>query len=177
MTRAEKHGMICCDRLIGIGSQPGGYFLSWMIDHEPVRAAGLRAAGINYESRTPQVLACNIWLDELLAQGVQVALPEIIDYELRRELLRARKSTGLRRLDYFAKNLLYLPLTTETMHLAAQFWAGLPTATDDALDGDVILAVQAMVLHSLGEDVVIATMNARHLARLAPAEHWDKITA
>lgn len=137
---------------------------------------------ITNPTRTPQVLACNIWLDELLAQGVQVALPEIIDYELRRELLRARKSTGLRRLDYFVKKLLYLPLTTETMHLAAQFWArmrqaGQPTATDDALDGDVILAAQAMVLHSLGEDVVIATMNARHLTRLAPAEHWDKITA
>lgn len=132
--------------------------------------------------RTPQVLACNTWLDELLARGVQVALPEIIDYELRRELLRARKNTGLRRLDYFAKKLVYLPLTTETMRLAAQFWArmrqvGMPTATDDALDGDVILAAQAMMLHSLGEDVVVATMNVRHLARLAPAEHWDKIRA
>ena len=66
------------------------------------------------------------------------------------------------------------------MRQAALFWAqmrqmGLPTATDDALDGDVILAAQAAIVRGLGEDVVVATTNVRHLARLVPAEQWDQI--
>ena len=48
---------------------------------------------------TPEVVACTTWLRSLLAAGARVVLPEIADYELRRELLRAGKRNGLRRLD------------------------------------------------------------------------------
>ncbi|MEX2261699.1 MAG: hypothetical protein WD696_07095 [Bryobacteraceae bacterium] len=45
-------------------------------------------------------------------------IPEIADYEVRRELLRAGKEKGLGRLDA-------LPITTPVMLKAAEFWATL----------------------------------------------------
>jgi len=57
----------------------------------------------------------------LLSAGVPV--PEISEYEVRRELLRAGKSRGLSRLDQLARDLGYLPIITEVMRLAARFWA------------------------------------------------------
>lgn len=43
--------------------------------------------------QTPDVVACTAWLRSILAAGARVVLPEIVDYELRRELLRAGKQT------------------------------------------------------------------------------------
>jgi hypothetical protein len=39
------------------------------------------------------------WLDGMLAAGVVVYLPEIIDYEVRRGLLAAHMTRSVRRLD------------------------------------------------------------------------------
>ena len=107
-------------------------------------------------------------------------VPEIADYEVRRELLRANKARGLARLDALAARLEYLPLPTAAMRQAAVFWAqvrqqGRPTADDKALDGDVILAAHAITLGAT--DVVIATTNVGHLSRFAPAALWPDITA
>jgi predicted nucleic acid-binding protein len=93
---------------------------------------------------------CTRWFAGLLARGVRVLIPEIADYELRRELRRADKVDGLRRLDTLVTTLEYLPLPTAMMRQAARFWAearrqGRPPADDQALDGDVILAAQAML--------------------------------
>ncbi|MEB3291871.1 MAG: hypothetical protein VKJ24_01800 [Synechococcales bacterium] len=43
--------------------------------------------------------ACKQWLSTLEPRGDRVALPEICDYELRRELIRAGKLRGIRQLD------------------------------------------------------------------------------
>jgi predicted nucleic acid-binding protein len=115
-----------------------------------------------------------------MRHGSRVLVPEIADYEVRRELLRANKARGLARLDALADLLEYLPLTTAAMRQAAVFWAqarqqGRPTADDKALDGDVILAAQAMTLGAA--DVVIATTNVGHLSRFAPAALWPDIPA
>jgi predicted nucleic acid-binding protein len=118
------------------------------------------------------------WSSSHRTGDFRVIVPEIADYELRRELLRAKKEKGLARLDALASRLEYLPLTTAAMRHAATLWAqarqqGLPTADDKALDGDVILAAQ---LISLGvSDVVIATTNVGHLSRFAPAALWPDI--
>lgn len=72
---------------------------------------------------TPEVIAINQWLDDCSAAGHTVCLPEIVDYELRRELLRAGKTRGLARLDAFKANTQYLPLTTSVMLRAAALWA------------------------------------------------------
>jgi hypothetical protein len=72
------------------------------------------------------------------------------------------------------------PVTTEAMLKAAEFWAtarrrGRPTAKDEALDGDAILAGQAVTLDIVGDELVIATTNLKHLSRFANAEIWTDI--
>lgn len=109
-----------------------------------------------------------------------VAIPDIADNEVRRELLRADKTTGLRRLDALKSSFRYLPITSDTMFLAARFWAetrrrGQPTADDHALDGDVILAAQATLLQQTGESVIVATTNPQHLSRFVDARLWAEI--
>jgi hypothetical protein len=127
---------------------------------------------------SPQSFACAQWLTSLVENDVRVIVPEIADYEVRRELLRANKKRGIERLDALARFLEYLPLNTAAMRQAAAFWAlarqkGKPTADDRTIDGDMILAGQAMAL-SVSE-IVIATTNVGHLARLVPAQRWQEI--
>jgi predicted nucleic acid-binding protein len=117
------------------------------------------------------------WLAHLLDTGRIVYIPEIADYEIRRELQRAGRIKGLRRLDRLKLTLNYLPITTEAMLKAAEFWAdarrrGRPGTTDHSLDADVILAAQAAVCSTRA--VVIATTNPRHLVHFVPAERWGK---
>lgn len=107
-----------------------------------------------------------------------VLVPEIADYEVRRELIRARRDAGLVRLDAFIEQVEFLPIETAAMRRAAAFWAkarqqGRPTAADPALDGDVILAAQAATLDRA--DVIIATTNPGHLSRYVAAQLWTDI--
>jgi predicted nucleic acid-binding protein len=123
-------------------------------------------------------VACAQWLQAQITLGNRVIIPEIADYEVRRELLRANKTKGIARLDDLAKSLEYLPLTTISMRQAAQLWAqarqqGQPTAGDKTIDGDMILVAQAMSLTI--PDVVVATTNVGHLSRLIAAEVWQNI--
>ena len=64
---------------------------------------------------------------------------------------------------------------------AAALWAiarnqGFPTADDLALDADVILAAQAMVLGETDDEVVIVTTNVGHLSQFVDARRWDEVT-
>jgi Predicted nucleic acid-binding protein, contains PIN domain len=125
--------------------------------------------------------ACQIWLTELVQQGLRVVVPEIADYEVRRELLRAGKATGIARLDRVKDALEYLPITTDAMLLAASLWAqarqqGQPTADRKSLDGDVILAAQALTAGFPENEVLIASDNVGHLSRFAQAKHWRDIS-
>jgi hypothetical protein len=87
----------------------------------------------------------------------------------------------LARLDDLGQALGYVALSTPMMRRAAQFWAdarnaGLPTAADHALDGDVILAAQVAVSAD-DQDPVIATTNVKHLERFVTARLWRDIDA
>jgi predicted nucleic acid-binding protein len=128
----------------------------------------------------PEAQACGHWIETLVRGGTLVLVPEIADYEVRRELLRARKMQGVRRLDQLVAAIGYVPLTTAAMRHAAEFWAairqtGKPTADAKALDGDVILAAQATVLAEQGHDIVVATTNVGHLRRFVAALEWQNI--
>jgi predicted nucleic acid-binding protein len=125
--------------------------------------------------KSAEVDACKQWLASLSLQGIRFYVPEIADYEVRRELLRAKKTAGIARLNRLKSTARYLPITTDVMLLAADLWAqarqqGVPTADPKELDGDVILAAQALTLGLSPADVVVATTNVGHLARFVAAE-------
>jgi len=112
---------------------------------------------------------------------VRVYIPEITDYEVRRGLLAAGLSTRLARLEDLKATLTYLPVSTAAWLKAAELWANASRAgfsTDDkhALDGDVILAAQALTCGFAPGTFLVATDNPKHLARYVSADEWRNIT-
>lgn len=104
----------------------------------------------------------------------ELLVSEIADYELRRELIRIGATRSLARLDELGRELRYLPVTTATWRSAARLWAwvrrtGKTTASGDALDGDVLIAAQAIT-----EDAIVVTTNPRHFEPLVRAVHWSE---
>ena len=69
----------------------------------------------------PHVVACRRWLADLCAAGRRVIIPEIADYEVRRELIRMSGFVALANLDGYALQLEYLPITTTAMRRADVF--------------------------------------------------------
>jgi predicted nucleic acid-binding protein len=125
---------------------------------------------------------CRQWVKDLAAAGARVFVPEIADYEVRRKLIHIRATAGIRRLDQVKSTLDYAPLTTDVMLLAAELWAaarsvGLPTAKPEALDGDCILAAQALLAAGPDDTVTVATDNIAHLSRFLDARLWEAIIA
>ena len=136
---------------------------------------------INPKADSPLSQEGKVWLEYLPQKGYIVMLPEIADYEVRRELIREGRTAAIRRLDQLKSQIPYRPLTTEVMLLAAQLWAdarnrGKPTADPHALDGDVILAAQAILEVNAGNEVVIATTNVGHLSQFVDAREWRLIS-
>jgi len=98
-------------------------------------------------------------------QQVELIVPELADFELRRKLLHIGAKWSLGQLDHLAASTDYLPITTAIMKEAARLWAeartrGAPTASPQGLDGDVILAAQALSVQG-----AVATTNRAHLMR------------
>jgi predicted nucleic acid-binding protein len=129
---------------------------------------------------SPENEACKDWLASVASNGAHVVIPEIADYEVRRELLRAEKDRGIGRLDALKDLLRYVPITTPVMLKAAEFWAsarnmGRQSGADASLDADMILAAQAAILAGGTDETVIATTNVRHLALFAVARVWRDI--
>jgi hypothetical protein len=125
---------------------------------------------------------CRLWIDSLMARAVEVVVPEVADYEVRRELTRINAVGSLRRLDDLVRlgGLSYQPVSSAVWRQAALFWAdarqlGIPTASPDALDADVILASCAATIGRPGDQVLVATQNVGHLARYCDARLWTTI--
>src|SRR5215218_9912994 len=75
--------------------------------------------------RKEEVEAIRLWRIEAWANGALVVIPEVADYEVRRELIRSRANAGLKRLDQLREDpsLSYAPITTDVMRRAAELWA------------------------------------------------------
>lgn len=117
-----------------------------------------------------------------MGKGVILAIPEIADYEVRREVLFRDATGGIRRLDGLKRDFEFIPIRSEALQRAVQLRAlarrrGHPTADAKDLDADVILAAQALLFVGLGDHLTIATYNERHLSRyFEDARDWKEIT-
>jgi predicted nucleic acid-binding protein len=136
---------------------------------------------LTHPNRIAEVLAITDWLSACLLSGSRVIVPAIVYYELKRELLRAKKDFSAGRLDAFVNAVpgRYLPLSDKALRLAADLWAksrqkGQPTADSKALDIDVIIASQVLSF-GVSSDVIVATTNPRHLSLFVDARHWKEI--
>lgn len=63
------------------------------------------------------------WFDRVVAAGYRVVVTGIVDYEVRRGLLRIPARRQLRELDIIKANALYKPITDDVMQDAAHIWA------------------------------------------------------
>ena len=129
---------------------------------------------------SPEPEECRAWFTQLTVSEHSIVIPEICDYELRRELIRVRRRTGLDRLDQLREVADFMELNSDIMLRAAQYWArarrsGHPTAHHHALDADMILAAKAWWAQDGNNDVVVATTNPRHLSNFVEAELWQNI--
>ena len=132
--------------------------------------------------KSNEVNDCLQWIADITQAGWRIVVPEIADYEVRRELLRTANITGIARLDAFnmARMDRYIPVTTSAIRLAASLWAqarniGVGTADAQALDGDVIVAAQALTLGLPASEIIVATVNVNHLVRYIAADRWENI--
>ena len=73
-------------------------------------------------------------------------------------------------------------ITQPVMRHAAQLWAmsrrqGMPTADEKNIDADVIIAAQCQLFQqeNLGQNLVIATTNVKHLSRFLQSQTWQDI--
>jgi predicted nucleic acid-binding protein len=136
-----------------------------MLDAEPL-------GRIAHPHPNPEI---TVWLERLLLFGIEVFIPEIADFELRRNLLLEGLNKSVERLDGLKKSLTYLPLNTDVMLRAAELWAearrqGKPTADPKELECDVILAAQAEQVNA-----VVVTENVGHLSLFVEARSWRDI--
>ena len=74
-----------------------------------------------------------------------------------------------------------LPLAETALRLGCRLWAqarhaGTPTAAPSALDGDGLLAAQALTLDVPVADRIIATTTVGHLAQCVAADRWTHMT-
>ncbi len=125
---------------------------------------------------------CVAWVRRLRGQGIAFTIPDIVDFEVRREVIRLNASAQLARLDSPRAAFGESPVPTEAWRKAAEFWAivrriGVPTASPDAFDGDPILAALAVMIGDPGQEIIIATTNVRHLGRFpgVDARTWSQI--
>lgn len=125
---------------------------------------------------------CHRWVRDCVAAENRVVVSAISYYESLRELERLKATGQIARLRAFCHAVpdRYLSLTDAHLDLAAKLWgqarnSGTPTASVDALDGDVILAAQTLSLGVPIQDLVVATTNVAHLSLFVPADVWSNI--
>ena len=130
---------------------------------------------------------CQEWFYGLFARGVSMISSDLCDYEVRRGLIldqmRTSKGEGLANLNKVKDFIYFLPMTKSVMFYAAQLWAisrrqGMPTADEKNIDADVIISAQCQLFQeeNLGQNLVVATTNVKHLSRFVSAQEWHNIS-
>lgn len=137
-----------------------------------------------------EAIECNEWLEKLINEGYPVAISEIANYEARRDHVRRIRDKKLileekqkalkaiQRLDTLItkKGVAYFPVTCEegnVMQEAAELWAFARNNSYVAYDADLIIAAQAVVIKSIGIDIIIATTDTEDFNRLLKQHHIE----
>jgi predicted nucleic acid-binding protein len=131
----------------------------------------------------PKASDLRVWMFTAWANGAVIVVPEIVDYEVRRSLILAELWESIGRLDaLYVHPARYLPITTSAMRRAAELWARVrrehrPTAGDRSVDGDAIVAAQALEFCGVADELLVATDNVNHLSRYVGdrARSWRDI--
>jgi hypothetical protein len=125
----------------------------------------------------------------LLSKGIRVVTSTLCEYEFRRGLLEPSSTSteiapGIIELDNLADSgvLEFINVSREDSILAAQMWVdaqakGLPTSDKKKIDIDVIISAQCLILQqdNLGQKVIMATTNIKHISRYCEAANWRDI--
>lgn len=113
-------------------------------------------------------------------KNIDIIVPEICDYELRRNLLLENLDKSIRKLNKFRRIDQLLFFDTNTMIIASEIWSdirkqGNPTENKDSLDGDVILAAQAYQMKAYYEEVIVLTTNPKDIVKFnyLGIKTWD----
>jgi predicted nucleic acid-binding protein len=137
---------------------------------------------ITNPKRTTETVAAAHWAISIMSAGHRFIVPSIADYEVRRELIRAKKTKGLAALEGWngARPDRFLSLSDSALRLGADLWArarnaGTSPADPKELDCDVLIAAQALDAGIPPSEFVIATVNVGHLAQFAPADLWINV--
>jgi predicted nucleic acid-binding protein len=122
------------------------------------------------------------WLGDLLASGATILVADVVAFEVRRELKRRKATAKLARLELALLGVGRAEHTAAAWVRAEDLWAlvrqdRLPTAPDEALDGDCLLGATVAALGAEDDQVEIATMNVRHFDRFpgVVAREWREI--
>ena len=123
-------------------------------------------------------VAILVWARSMRIAGHRLVVPAIADYEARRELERTQKHSSIAELNSWSAE--YLPLPDSALRLASKLWAqtrnaGMPTADPKELDGDVLIAAQAIDMGYSNSDFIVATSNVSHLSLFVPCDLWTNI--
>jgi predicted nucleic acid-binding protein len=126
--------------------------------------------------------SCHQWVRDCVREGNSVFAPAICYYEALRELERLNATSQIARLRSFCSAFpgRFISITDADLDRAAKLWAkarntGMPTASADALDADVVLAAQALNMEVSTSDYIIATTNPGHLTQFVPCDLWTNI--
>ena len=126
---------------------------------------------------TNEVIRAQNWERDFIAQGNRLAVPDMMVYEVVRELKLQGKTIGIARLEESINRSLYIPTTREILDIASDLWAelrkrGKPTVSKEALNFDTILAAHAIFLNNTGSRAVVAATNLRHLSLMTETYDW-----
>ena len=137
---------------------------------------------ITNPKRPPETALALTWAISMQRAGNRLMVPAIADFEVRRELERAGQTKGIAMLDAWnhSESGRYLPLSDSALRLGSKLWAkarnsGTSTADPKELDGDVLIAAQALDMGLDLSSFIIATSNVGHLVQFVPADIWPNI--
>lgn len=124
---------------------------------------------------TPATEEARLWLADLLETGHGFFIPDVSDYELRRELIRIKAALSIRMLDWLHEMFELIPIDSATLRRAAEIWAdartsGKPKTEANRLDADAIIAAQAELLQV--PDKIFATTNVKDYEAFFDARYW-----